>query len=75
MGNSYNFSKTIGDNEEKNEFRTVYRVRRPKGNFEKTEENYSKTVETIDEKIDGMPKRYHANIKIKFVIYVKNIKK
>ena len=59
MGNSYNFSKTIGDNEEKNEFRTVYRVRRPKGNFEKTEENYSKTVETIDEKIDGMPKRYH----------------
>ena len=59
MGNSYTFEKSIDDNEEKSESKTVYKVRRPKGNFEKNEEIYSNVIETTEEKTDGMPKRYH----------------
>ena len=57
ISNSFNFERP--DTEEKNESKTVYKIRRPKTNYERNEEIYTKVLETTEEKTDGAPKRYH----------------
>ena len=52
------YSEEGSVNNSENEGRAPYKVRRPRGNFEKSENSYNKVVES-EEKIDVVPKRYH----------------
>ena len=52
------YSEEGSVNNDESEGRVPYKVRRPRGNFEKSENTYNKVVES-EEKIEVVPKRYH----------------